>query len=151
LDKRDALSSLVWLFIAVFVFIASLRMGVGEFRNPGPGFLSFWASIFLSIFTCILFGLSHFRKEEAVPLAALWKDLHWSNNVIVITAFIVYCLVLTKLGYILATMGFMIVLFSVGKMKPWAVALGSLLAVLLSYCLFYYALKIPLPRGVLAF
>jgi hypothetical protein len=151
MDKWDVISGVVWLFIAVFVFITSLRMGVGAFRSPGPGFFSFWASIFLSISTCILFGHRLFRKEKAPPLADLWKDLHWGNNVIVTAALIAYCLVLTKLGYILATMGFMIILFGVGKMKPWAVIFGSLLAVFLSYCLFYYGLKIPLPRGVLAF
>jgi hypothetical protein len=151
MDKRDMMSCVVWLFISAFVFMASLRLGIGAFQSPGPGFLLFWASLFLAFFTFILLGIRLFKKEDSASLADLWKDRHWGNNIIVIAALLIYCLALPKLGYILATLGLMLILFSLGKMKLWAVILGSLLSVLLSYGLFFYGLKTPLPRGILAF
>lgn len=66
-------------------------------------------------------------------------------------ALIAYWLVLSKLGYPIATFALMLVLFSLGRMKPWMMILGSLITVLLSYYLFDHLLQAPLPRGVLRF
>lgn len=151
MDKQSTLEAVVWLLIATFVIISSLSMGIGEFSNPSPGFFPFWASVFLAFFTFLLFGIHLRKKEKTARLTDLWKGLDWIKNVIVVAALISYCLVLPKLGYILATLGLMVILFYLGKMKPRAVILCSLLAVLLSYGLFYYVLKTPLPKGIWAF
>ena len=73
------------------------------------------------------------------------------NVVIAVAALIAYCLALPKLGYRISTFALMLVLFSLGRMKPWVVILGSLLTVLASYYLFDHLLRTPLPRGVLRF
>lgn len=151
MDKLDRISCVAWLFISVFVWITAMHLGVGTFRNPGPGFILFWASIFLAFFTSILFGVSLFKKKDAVHPADLWKGLDWGKNIIVVAALIGYCLTLQKLGYLVATLGLMLVLFSLGKMKLWTIILGSLITVLLSYSLFGYFLQTPLPRGILSF
>jgi putative tricarboxylic transport membrane protein len=150
-NKRDVISCVVWLCISIFVFITSLRLGIGAFHSPGPGFIPFWSSIMFALFSCILLGISLFKKKESVRPADLWQGLRWGNTIIVVAALIFYCLALPNIGYILATFGLMLVLFSLGKMKPWVVILGSLLTVLLSYSLFDYFLKMPLPRGIFGF
>ena len=150
MDKRDMMSGAVWFLISVFILVSSLHLGIGAFHSFGPGFLPFWASIFLAFFAVILFGMSLFKKEAA-PLREGWRERHWGNNVIIVAALLVYCSALPKLGYILATFGLMLILFSLGKMKPWAVIFGSSLVVLLSYGLFYHGLNVPLPKGLLAF
>jgi hypothetical protein len=66
-------------------------------------------------------------------------------------ALIAYCLVLPKFGYPISTFALMLVLFSLGRMKPWMIILGSLITVLLSYYLFDHLLRTPLPRGLLRF
>ncbi len=151
MDIRDTLSSAVWLFIAVFVLAASYRMGIGELHNPGPGFFPFWASVFLAILSFVMLGVNLFKKREPAHLQDLWKGLRWGNTIIVTVSLGAYCLALPKLGYLLATFGLMLILFTVGKMKPWMIFLYSLLAVLASYGLFYHGLKTPLPRGILFF
>jgi hypothetical protein len=151
MDKREIISSAVWFCIVAIVAISSLRLGIGEFHNPGPGFFPFWSSIFIALLTLIMLGTNLFKKADVFHLADLWKGEHWGTLLIVIASLVVYCLVLAKLGYLLATTGLMMILFYLGKMKPWAIILGSLLAVLLSYGLFYYGLQTPLPKGVLNF
>lgn len=151
MDKREIISSAVWLSIVAIVAISSLRLGIGEFHNPGAGFFPFWSSLFIALLTLIMLGTRLFNKADVIHLADLWKGDHWVTLIIVIASLVVYCLVLTKLGYILATTGLMLILFYLGKVKPWAIILGSLLAVLLSYCLFHYGLQTPLPRGILVF
>jgi putative tricarboxylic transport membrane protein len=151
MDIRDIISCIVCLSIAVFIFATSLHLGVGTLHNPGPGFILFWAGIFLAVCTCILFGISISKKKG--PLH--WPDLGSSGNsagrIIVMAALTGYCLLLTRLGYIISTFALMLVLFSLGRMKPWMIILASLITVLFSYYLFDHLLETPLPKGVLSF
>lgn len=151
MDKRDFVGCAVWLILSVFVFTASLRLGVGALRSPGPGFIPFWASIGLAFFACILLGFNLAAKTQALRRENGAKDTNWGNNLIVIAALTIYCLALEKVGYLLATFGLMIVLFRLGKMKPWAIITGSLVTSLSSYGLFAYFLGTPLPRGIFGF
>jgi hypothetical protein len=150
MDKRDIVSGSWWLCIAAFVLIASLKLGIGELQSPGPGFIPFYCSIFLAFCACLLVIAGTLKKSHP-PLAHFWKDQRWSRNVIVAATLIAYSFFLTTLGYLLSTMGLMVILLGMGKLRLWAVLLGSLLAVVLSYSLFHYGLKMPLPKGLLAF
>jgi putative tricarboxylic transport membrane protein len=151
MDIRDIISGIVCLFISGFVLTTSLGLGVGALHNPGPGFMLFWAGILLAMSSGILFGINFFKQREPVHRHDASNGGDRRNTVIAIAALIVYCLALPKLGYRISTFALMIVLFSLGRMKPWAVVLGSLLTVLLSYYLFDHLLRTPLPRGVLRF
>jgi hypothetical protein len=151
MDKRDLVGCTVWLILSVFVFTASLRLGVGALRSPGPGFIPFWASLCLAFFACILLGFNLASKTQAMRRENGAKDSSRRNNLIVIAALTLYCLALEKVGYLLATFGLMIVLFSLGKMKPWAIVSGSLVTSFSSYCLFAYFLGTPLPKGIFGF
>lgn len=151
MDKRDIVSCAVWLILSVFVFTASLGLGVGAFHNPGAGFIPFWASIGLAFFTCLLPVSGFFKKTEALQGDNLWKGVDWGNNIIAIAALIVYCIALPKLGYLLSTFGLMLVLFSLGKMTSRMIILGSLITAMSSYGLFVYFFGTPLPRGILGF
>ena len=151
MDRIDRISCVIWLAVSVFVCITSLRLGIGALHNPGPGFILFWASILLALFACILLGAGLLGENRAAPPVNLWKGLHWNKNIVVAAALICYCLILQRLGYLLATFGLMLALFSLGKMRPWALIFGSLVTALSSYCLFGYFLEVPLPRGILGF
>ncbi len=151
MDKRDLAECAVWLILSVFAFTASLRLGVGALRSPGPGFIPFWASGCLAFFAFILLGFTLAAKTQAVRRGNGAKESHSANHLIVIAALTVYCLALEKAGYLLATFGLMMVLFRLGKMKYSAIVLDSLLASLSSYGLFAYVLGTPLPRGIFGF
>lgn len=151
MGERDRITCVVWLGISVFAGITALNLGVGTWHNPGSGFLLFGTALLLAIFTVALFGLSFLKKNETAHPADAGREPHWGRNIIVIAALIGYCLALQKLGYVVATFGLMLVLFGLGKMKPRAIVLAAVLTVLISYCLFGYFLKTPLPKGVLGF
>jgi len=150
MDKRDLIGGTAWLCLAGFVLIASLNLGIGSLRIPGPGFIPFCGSVCLTLLAGAMI-VSGARKKGRTPPARLWKDEPWGRVAAVAAALIAYSLLLTRLGYVLTTLGLMVFLLSLGKVRPWAVILGSLLAVLLSYGLFSYGLQAPLPRGLLAF
>lgn len=45
MNLRDQLSGLFWLEISIFVCIEGLRIGIGTFQSPAPGFLPFWLGV----------------------------------------------------------------------------------------------------------
>lgn len=151
MDIRDIISGIVCLLISGFVFTTSLRLGVGVLHNPGPGFILFWASILLAVCTCILFANRFIKTTEPMSRSNAWNGADRRNTVIAMAALIAYCVVLPKVGYPISTFVLMLVLFGLGRMKPWKTILGSLITVLLSYYLFDHLLQTPLPRGVLRF
>jgi hypothetical protein len=151
MNLREMISGAACLLIAVFVFAVSLRLGVGELRDPGPGFVLFWASISLAICACILICIGRSGKTGPESVSDAGNHADWRNATIVAAALIGYCLALPKLGYSISTFLLMAVLFGLGRMKPWMILLCSLMTVLLSYYLFAHLLRTPLPRGVPGF
>jgi hypothetical protein len=152
MDKWNLVDCAVWLVLSGVALTASLRLGIGAFRSPGPGFIPFWAGIGLAFFACILLGLNLAAKTKAMPRDNGARAANRRNRlIVVIAALTLYCLTLAKLGYLLATFGLMIVLFRLGKMRPWAMVIGALIASLSSYGLFAFLLGTPLPRGFFRF
>ena len=151
MDKRNITSSIFFILLAAFVLLNSLSMGIGSFSNPQPGFLLFTTSLLLMATCVMLFAANFYHRNTEINLAGLWTNLNWHKNIIVLFSLIVYTTAVPIIGYISATFALMAVLFGLGETKTWTIIVSSLLAVFLSYGLFQYLLKIPLPRSVWAF
>jgi putative tricarboxylic transport membrane protein len=151
MDKREIISGGLWLCIAVAVLAASVRLGLGAYDNPGPGFLAFGSGVLLAVLSGALLVVSVSAKEKPVPLTDLWRGRQWSIPLLAAATLILYGLVLSKLGYLIATGALMVVLFYLGKSKLRLAIPGALLAALATFFLFQYLLKMPLPRGLFGF
>lgn len=151
MDKRDVISGVVWLAIGLFVLITSIRLGLGSFSDPGSGFVACGASILFLSSTLLMLATSRSNRRAATPLAEAWRGLRWRSVLIVVVASVIYLLLLDKLGYLLATFGFMLLLFGLGRMKLWVLLLCATVSVAGSYYIFHSLLKVPLPRGILRF
>lgn len=149
MDKREIAGTAVWLTLSVFVFTAALDLGIGTFSNPGAGFIPFWAGIGLAFFAALLQVSLFYGKTEPSRRDHSREGANRKNNAIAVAAVLLYCALLSTLGYLLSTFGLMLVLFGLGKMRFRARVIGSLIAAVSSYGLFVYAFGTPLPRGVL--
>ena len=151
MNPRQTISGITGLLIAAFVLTASLRLGVGALHDPGSGFVLFWAGVLLAICSFILLGAGLSGKREPAQRPDPGNPMDRRNVPIVMAALIVYCALLPKLGYAISTFLLMAVLFALGRMKPWMIALASLVTVLLSDYLFAHLLRTPLPKGLWGF
>jgi len=140
-----------WLFISVFVCVQATSYRIGTIQFPGPGFLPFWAGILLGSLSIILIITNILKKKEE-KITNLWKGTEWGKICLVLLSLYIYSILLTKVGYLITTFGLMIILFGIkGKPKLWIQGLSALLTVLMTYVIFYFGLKVLLPKGVLGF
>ena len=149
---RDQWSALFWLAVAGLVGAASFQMGVGTLRVPGPGLLPLLAAVFVAVLALLLLVQATLKREAGEKIAGLWAGANARPAVTVSVTLLLYGLLLERLGFLIATFGLMLVLYSVlGKTRFWVRAVTALATVLITYILFYKWLEVELPMGLLGF
>lgn len=149
MNRHDLLSGLFWLGISIFVLFMAIELGIGVFSNPGAGFVLFWSSLIFGILSIVLVIKSILGKGGQRMLSDSFKGLKWSNALVAIIALFLYASFLTSIGFLLMTFGFMVLLYSLGKAKPWVTVTGAFVTIMLAYIIFHFALQIQFPRGIL--
>ncbi len=151
--EREKWSSLVWLGVGVWICIASLMLSLGSFQHPGPGFLSFFAGLIMTVLALIV----HLQSRKTHPgqkqkkSEPIWADRRkgW-KMVLTVVALLVYAVAMNYLGFLISTFIFLAFLLRVIEPQRWSVAiLGSALASAVFYSLFEIGLQSQLPRGIL--
>ncbi len=151
MKKYDQISSLVWLTFAVYILVESLRLPLGTWRDPGPGFLPLGSGIFLGILSGIAFFQAHRRAADGSRGSWISPE-RWKSLLLILAALFGYALVLDALGFLVSTFILLLVLFRFVEPQKWLVAIGgSALASILCYVVFELWLKTQLPRGILGF
>jgi len=146
---RDRWSSLVWLGIAIFICIHSLRLSLGTFRNPGPGFLSFCAALIVGVLALVVHLQSRRIPASGEKIKPLWMDKSRGRKmVLTVLALLGYAVIMNYLGFLVSTFFFLVFLLRVIEPQRWPVALlGPLAASAAFFCLFELGLKSQLPKG----
>ncbi len=150
--EREKWSSLVWLGVGIWICIASLMLSLGEFHNPGPGFLSFFAGLIMAGLALIV----HLQSRQARPgkkkenPEPIWADrAKGMKMVLTVAALLVYAVVMNYLGFLIGTFLFLAFLLKVIEPQRWSVALlGSLVASAAFYGIFEFGLQSQLPKGL---
>ncbi len=143
----DRYSGLFWFLLSVVVCFYARRLGLGHFRNPGPGFLFFWSGVVLCVLSLIVLfqTIKPADKEEKT-----FGNVSWAKVISVIFALVLYGLILEWLGFVLSTVFFMgFLLRSIEARRWYVVILVSVVSSLLTYALFELWLHARLPKGVL--
>jgi hypothetical protein len=147
-NRHDLFSGLFWLGISIFVVYMALELGVGPFSNPGPGFVLFWSSIIFGILSSVLV-IKAILGKGARRFSDSWSGLKWKNVLITVIALFLYASLLTTIGFLIMTFSVMVLLYSLGKPKPWVTVAGAFVTIMLAYIIFHFALQIQFPRGIL--
>lgn len=150
--QRDKSSSLVFLFIAIGICLGSIRLSLGEFHRPGPGFFSFLAGGILGVLSLIVF-LRSLRRTDEEEKRAFWPDPRRRLKIVwVVIALILYSIGMNYLGFFFSTLLFLGFLLRGIDPQRWLITVSvSLLGTLIAYGIFEYWLDIPLPGGMLGF
>ena len=149
MKKLDFIGSVFWLIVGVLICEESWRMKVGEFRNPGPGFLPFGTGLILSVLAFAVLVKTFRRKGDGAK--AFWADRgRWPKVFLTLACIFFYGLLLEPLGFLLTSFFSMGFLFRVIEPQRWrTVIAGALFSALGAYLIFETWLKVELPRGFL--
>lgn len=150
--KADRISGSFWLIFALIVIIESYRLGLGTLHRPGPGFVFFWAGIFLGILSLVtVFRAWGSRKVEEPEMLALGKQNTMKIVLVLISVFL-YAIFMEKMGFILVTLLLLIFLLLFIEKKSWLYStLVSIAMTASAYLIFEVWLKSQLPKGFLGF
>ncbi|MEE9913308.1 MAG: tripartite tricarboxylate transporter TctB family protein [Deltaproteobacteria bacterium] len=151
MDQRNLISSVIFFLLAAFILILSVGLGIGSLSSPQSGFMPFWASMLIMLFSLLVLVTSYFDRSFAVRWQDLWHNIVWQKSMIAAAGLAVYTVLLPWAGYPAATGILMIVLFRLNAITIRRAVLGAALSVGVTYGLFHFLLKIPLPRGIWGF
>ncbi len=149
LKKQYLIADSLWLILGVAVCVESWNLKIGALHSPGPGFLPFWAGLFLGLFSLIsLIRTAATPKTEDEP--SVWTGVNVPKLILVILALLLYVALLDTLGFFLCTFLLLIFLFRTVEPYPWyIVLLASVLSLAAVYVLFVLLMDVRLPSGVL--
>lgn len=150
--ERDRMSTLFCLVAAIGICFGSIRLSLGSFRQPGPGFFSFLAGAILGILSFLVF-LQSFKGLSGNERKAFWPNPKRTVKMIyVFIALILYAIGMEYLGFFFSTLLFLGFLLRGIDPQRWLVVLAvSIFSTILSYGIFQYWLDVQLPVGFLGF
>ena len=147
MKKYDQVMGLIWFFLGSAIVIEALRLGVGEVRLPGIGFMPFLVGVLLAGFGFVLFLRAILKGRGG---DRLWVGLRWRNLIVTLVALVFYIFIMESLGFLISTFLLNFVLFKVTAPKKWLSPFLTSAAIAFScYLVFFLWLKVPLPKGIL--
>jgi putative tricarboxylic transport membrane protein len=143
----------VWIGIGVIIGILALRLDLGSFHAPGPGFVAFLTGLFIFGIGCAMIiarFVSKHRPEEASGDDHPFRTAAWSRLLYTMALLVAYAVLIDPLGFILSTFLLMFGLFFNWKKANWAWSFFfSITTALISYLTFEVWLRCQLPHGIL--
>lgn len=146
--RLDIGSSIFWLVFSAFVSIHSLSLGLGNLREPGPGFLFFWCGVVMAILSVGVLVPALIRRASKGGHEDVFGNVNWKKVITVLAAIILYGIAFERLGYLIST--FLLVFFllaAIGAKRWYVVLLVASASSFLSYVLFDLWLQVRLPKG----
>jgi putative tricarboxylic transport membrane protein len=138
----------LWLSFAIFVAVESWRMGVGNFRTPGPGFMTFGVSLILALLVVGHAWEQRGKKsiEQAEPL---FKGKKVKNILLGFGFLFTYPFLMPVIGFSLCNLVFIGLCLKVIGGKSWrTTAVASIGTAVAAYFLFDVWLSISFPKVI---
>jgi len=149
--RRDGIAALVLGLVAGAVIHQAAALPFGGARNPGPGFVPWWAGVALAGLSLLL-GVQVVRARRG-PGARRGVEAargDWRRVAALLAALALYVVALDPLGYPISTFLLVLLMLRPATRRALVPALGlAVLAAGGSYVLFAVWLQVPLPPGPL--
>ena len=152
MKRNDLVGGIFFLAAGLLFSLYARTVDIGEWSEPGPGFLPFYAGVLMTGMSALLIIKTLLIRQEAVSEAFFPVHDSWKRVSMVVASLIGYNILLTKGGFILTTFLFIAFLvkciFPQGWIRSLVTATLSTAAV---WVVFIQLLQITFPRGILGF
>jgi hypothetical protein len=149
MGRRDLVGGLGFLILALIGVEESLRLPLGSWQNPAPGFFPFLLSLALAALSLTLL-IGSFKKPGAAPQPdhASRSRKVWGT----LAGLFAFYAFMEPLGFLISSFLVLVFLLRAIAMQRWRLTVGiSAGTALASYLVFDRLLKLPLPRGMAGF
>jgi putative tricarboxylic transport membrane protein len=149
MGRTDQVSGLFWVLLGGVICFESTRLGLGSWKEPGPGFMCLVTGSLAALLGAALFikSLRGKARRDADSRSVIKANV--TRVGIVISSLVAYIILLSRLGYILSTFLLLGLLFNVHPAKGWPLRLIAAAAIsLITFIAFRAWLDCPLPRGI---
>jgi putative tricarboxylic transport membrane protein len=148
IKENNRYTAVFWAVLGLYIAFEGYRLQLGTLQGPKSGFLIFWAGIFLSGLSLILFIQTFFMKDEAKK--AIWNGLRWQNGLKLVAALTVYTLFFKWAGFLLCTLVLLLFLLKSLASTRWSAAIViSVATTVACYIIFGVFLDSRFPEGML--
>jgi putative tricarboxylic transport membrane protein len=147
--------SIFWLAIGIYAAIAGWGIGLGRFRQPGPGLIFLLCGLLLAGLGIIDILQKSSRRPETIGGGAEHRvrmGKQWYRILFILAAVSVYIYLFNLAGFLLSTFLLMVFLFrSVEPVKWWVAVSSSILVSIFAHVIFKVWLGVPFPGGWFGF
>ena len=158
MKKYLRVDGLIWVILGIALCLGSVKLQLGSFRVPGPGFLPFCSGVSLGFFGFIqmlspLFaGADERQQQNSYEGRVKWNWRKSLTPLLTLMTLLAYILLLEPLGFVLTTFVCLLLLFKLSEPRRWLMpmVLSGVTAVL-SYLIFSVWLQSHFPKGLLTF
>jgi hypothetical protein len=145
--RLNQTTSLCLIVFSVLIIVSSLRLGIGSFKAPGPGFGGFLASMLLFVLSGVTLVRESTKSTEEEKLGLGWGNL--SRQFIITVALCGYALFLETFGFLVAGFFLMWAMFLVDNPRKWYIHMFTAFIVInVSYLVLSKLLRVIFPAGV---
>ena len=149
MHRYDLVSTLLLMVLAAYVTVSGFRLGFGEWREPGPGFLPALSGIVLGGLAAAWFLMTLIKRWGAGESRRFFPGAGSFRKVgLTVAALAGFALFLEPLGFPLMTLVFMIFLLRAIVPQRWSLTLTlSVVTMILCVLVFQLWLQVQFPEG----
>jgi hypothetical protein len=145
MDRVDRVAGIAALLGGILLAYTGWKLDPGTSKLPGPGFFPLLIALTMGGLGGWLFLRPGPPEKSLRPEASQWIPFS-----LALLSLIGYAAILSDLGYLLSTFGFLVVQLRWVEKRSWIPSLvTAALAAGISLLLFRVLLKVPLPVGIL--
>ena len=147
---RDGKIGVSLLVLAVFLCYGSLKLGLGQTNNPGPGFFPFLAGVVIGGLSVLLVTSSlrksaQHRKQERDSFVTRGASL-------ILGSLLIFGFLVERVGFFFCAFFTIFLMLRANGVKKWSsLLLFSFLTCLAVFLVFNSLLDVRLPLGILRF
>ncbi len=139
----EVIGGFFWAAVGIFFALGAVKLKLGTFRNPGPGFIPLGMALLLLFFS--LFTVA----QGLVKPTGRAREIPWKRPAVVIGAVFLCGSLLSIIGFLPATFILMVILLGLlmrtGKRRSLYVLLFSAVTALGAWLVFSVFLRVPFP------
>jgi putative tricarboxylic transport membrane protein len=141
--------AIFFILFSIYVCIVGYRLGLGSLSKPGSGFMPFWSGAFVGILAAVVLIQDIISRQATGEKR---EKVAWKSIALTLLFFLIYILVLERLGYVISTILFVGIILKVIERKGWFLSswVAAVMA-LASYYIFKVWLQAELPKGLFGF